>query len=81
MFFYLSPIFLLLLKGLHQVNDSLLDLFLRSRDEDMLESTSLLPSQGPFYLNPVAITISVGEAEKDHIGLFSEEFWFLCGVS
>jgi len=74
MFFYLCAIFLLLLKRLNKVNDSLFDLLFRSRDEDMLESTSLLPSQGPFYLNTVAITISVGEAEKDNIGLFSEEF-------
>ena len=74
MFFYLSPIFLFLLKGLHQVNDSLLNFLLRSRDEDMLKSTSLLPPQGPFDLNPVAVTIFVGEANKDHIGLFREEF-------
>ena len=47
----------------------------------MLESTSLLPSQGPFDLNPVTVTIFIGEAKEDHIGLFSEEFRFLCRMS
>ena len=47
----------------------------------MLESASLLPSQGSLDLNPVAIAILVSEAEKNNIRLFSEEFGLLCGVS
>ena len=47
----------------------------------MLESASLLPSQGSLDLNPVAVAILVSEAEENYIGLFSEEFGLLSGVS
>ena len=46
----------------------------------MLESASLLPSQGSLDLNPVAVAILVSEAEENYIGLFSEEFGFLRGM-
>ena len=78
---FLITLLLLFLQRLDKVNDSLLDLLLRSGNEDMLESAPLLSSQSPLDLDPVAVTKLISQAEQDHIGLFREELGLLSGVS